>query len=176
MHRLLSASGRPRLVGLVVWLVPLLLVAGCGRATSKVSGQVRFKGTPLPGGQLTFRPDDAKFNTVIAEIDEQGRYEAVLPAGTVKVSVDNRGLEPPSKLDGGAALPLDLPLSPAAKKALQGKKADKPAPPARSDNNDARKPAGRYVPIPDRYYDVTSSGLDFTVQGGDMKHDIELSP
>jgi hypothetical protein len=175
MHRLLFASVRLRLICCVVWLLPLLVVAGCGRATSKVSGKVRFKGTPLPGGQLTFRPDDPKLNPVIAEIDEQGRYEAVLPVGTVKVSVDNRGLEPPAKLDGGAAIPLDLPLSPDAKKALQGKKAERPAPPARSDN-EAKKPAGRYIRIPDRYYDVTTSGLDFTVQAGDMKHDIELSP
>ena len=174
MHRLLFGSGRLRLVCLVVALLPFLVVAGCGRATSKVSGQVLFKGTPLPGGQLTFRPDNPKANPVITEIDEQGRYEAVLPGGRVKVSVDNRGLQPPAKLDGGG-IPLDLPLSPEAKKALQGKKAETPAPPARS-KNDARKPAGRYVPIPDRYYDVDTSGLDFKVEGGDMKHDIELSP
>jgi hypothetical protein len=173
MRRLLFGSGRMRLVCFVVGLLPLLAVAGCGAGKSKVSGQVLFNGAPLPGGQLTFRPGDPKHNPIIAEIDEQGRYEAVLPAGPVKVSVDNRGLQPPPALGGG--LPLDLPLSPEVKKKLMGKKGETPAPPARG-NNDARKPAGKYIPIPDRYYNVDTSGLDFKVETGDMKHDITLTP
>lgn len=158
----------------VALLLPLLLVAGCGGGKSKVSGRVLFKGAPLPGGQLTFRPADPKQNAVIAELDEQGNYEAALPVGEVKVSVDNRGLEPQTSVSGGG-LPLDLPFSAEAKKAFKGKR-EGPAASPTSDNNDAKKPAGKYIPIPDRYYDVDKSGLDFTVGGGDMKHDIELSP
>jgi hypothetical protein len=35
--------------------------------------------------------------------------------------------------------------------------------------------AGRYVKIPDRYYDVSASGLNFKVQIGDQVHDFELT-
>jgi hypothetical protein len=148
-------------------LLPLL--AGCGPGQGKVSGRVLLNGAPLPGGLVTFRPADARQNAVTATIDAQGNYEALLPAGEVKVCVDNRELEPPPVLAG--LQPPGLP--PEVQKAIGGGKADKAAP--RSADKPAEKAAGRYVPIPEKYYAVETSGLQFVVQRGDQKQDIQLT-
>ena len=34
---------------------------------------------------------------------------------------------------------------------------------------------GKYVAIPRKYYDISTSGLKFTVTRGDQTHDIELT-
>jgi hypothetical protein len=162
------------LVGCVALLLPLLALAGCSSGNSKVSGRVLYNGAPLPGGRLTFRPADPRRNSVNAVVDAQGNYEAELPVGEVKVCVDNRELMTTESI--GADLPPGLPFSAEAKKALGGKPAPVvPAAPAEGDNAPA-KPAGRYIPIPSRYYDVDTSGLDFKVEGGSMQHDLTLKP
>lgn len=174
MPGMVFALGRRRSLHCVALLLPLLLVAvGCGTRKSKVSGRVLYKGAPLPGGQMLFRPADPKQNTVSAELDAEGNYEAVLPVGAVKVSVDNRELEPAADLSVG--LPGNLPFSPEAQKAFKGKP-DPAASGAGGENTPPGKPAGKYVKIPSRYYDSEKSGLEFTVESGEMKHDIELKP
>jgi len=147
----------------------LLAVAGCGSGQGQVSGRVLLDGTPVPGGRVTFRPADGRHNSVSAELDREGNYQAVLPAGEVAVSVDNRELEPVPSLGGG--LPAGLP--PEVRKALGGAKAEKPRPTA--PENVPERPSGRYVKIPERYYQSETSELRFTVKGGDQKHDIELT-
>lgn len=174
MRKVGFGCGRRQWIGQVAFLLAVLLVAGCGGGKSKVSGRVLFKGAPLPGGQVTFRPVDPKHNVVLAELDAQGNYEAVLPVGPVKVSVDNRGLEPQGASADG--LPVDLPFSPEAKKVFKGKPESAAPVPSAPDTDARAKPGARYIPIPKRYYDVDKSGLDFKVESGDMKHDIELSP
>jgi hypothetical protein len=149
----------------------VVAVAGCGPGRGKVSGRVLYNGAPLPGGRVTFRPADPRQNTVSAELNERGEYEAVLPAGEVQVSVDNRELEPRTAQGGG--LPPGLPaLSAEARKALGGKGDKSPPKPG---GQAADRPSGRYVMIPTRYHDVETSGLKFTVQSGDQTHNIELT-
>jgi hypothetical protein len=148
----------------------LLVVTGCGPGQGKVSGRVLYEGAPLPGGRVTFRPADASLNSVSAEVDEQGNYTVPLPAGPVQVSVDNRELEPRGRQDG--APPMDLPRDVLEK--LRG--GGKPDPEKRKPPENApQKPTGRYVVIPNRYYDIETSGLEFTVQRGDQNHDIVLT-
>jgi hypothetical protein len=119
---------------------------------------------------VTFRPADARQNSVSAELDEQGNYQAVLPVGEVKVCVDNREWEPsPGPI--GSRLPPDLP--PEVRKALGGAKPDQPPP--KAPENAPRRASARYVKIPDRYYDLETSGLQFTVASGEQKHDLELT-
>jgi hypothetical protein len=150
-------------------LLLLLAAAGCGPGQGTVSGRVLYDGAPLHGGWVTFRPADPRQNSVPARIEADGSYSAVLPAGAVTVSVDNRNLEPqiPSP-------PPPLPkLSPEALKALGNPTPGKAAPAAGGGGPD--KPSGKYVKLPSRYYDVDTSGLDFTVAGGGQQHDIELT-
>ncbi|MCI0380425.1 MAG: hypothetical protein L0215_22805 [Gemmataceae bacterium] len=88
------------------------------------------------------------------------RRRAVLPSGEVKVCVDNRELEPTGPID--FVLPPGLP--PEVAKALQSSKS----------SGQASKSSNRFVRIPEKYHDIETSDLKFTVQGGDQKHDIEL--
>ena len=156
-----------------VRFVPLLLmpvVIGCGPGQAKITGHVLYDGKPLPGGRVTFMPDGAA-NPVTVTLDEQGNYEALLPTGEVKVSVDNRLLEPRPALALG--VPPGLPGGAAAKVA----EARKQAPQKVSGTVDPGmhgKIPGRYVQIPKKYYDYTTSGQQFTVHRGDQTHDIEL--
>jgi hypothetical protein len=141
---------------------------GCEWGKGKVSGRVLFRGAPLPGGRLTFRPADPRLNSVSAELDEQGNYQAVLPVGEVKVSIDNRELEPAAPREIG--VPGNLP--PQVRTMLLNAKADRPPPKPR--DNAPAKSSALYRKIPRRYYDAETSGLQFTVQSGAQLHDIEL--
>ncbi len=151
-------------------LVPLL-AAGCGAGEGKVVGRVLFDGAPLPGGRVTFRPADPGQNTLSAELDRQGNYEIVLPAGEVRVCVDNRELEPPPP-PIASQVPATLP--PEIRGKLLGAAKPDAAPPKPAEDAPV-KPSGRYVKIPERYYTVETSGLKFTVRRGDQKHDITLT-
>jgi hypothetical protein len=150
-------------------LLLLPLVAGCEAGQGQVSGRVLFDGKPLPGGRVTFRPAAPRQNSVSAELDAEGKFQVVLPAGEVQVCIDNRELEP-----RGAAIGTVTPpnLSPEMKKLLGGDRPDR-APPKPPDA--AERPAGRYVPIPERYHALETSGLQFTVKRGEQQHDLELS-
>jgi hypothetical protein len=114
---------------------------------------------------VTFRPADAKQNSVSAELDAQGNYKAALPAGEVLVSVDNRELEPRAP-KSGAGMPNVL--SPEVKKLLGAGTPDKSPP------KSPEKASSRYVKIPTKYYDAETSGLQFTVKSGNQSHDIDL--
>ena len=163
---------RPRRAGLMSGLGLLFLlpvVAGCGSGRGHVYGRVLYEGTPLPGGRVTFRPADPKENSVSAELDADGNYQAVLSAGEVLVSVDNRELEPRGPRDAG--LPSGLPAD--VKKFLGSNKPGQPRPKSRE--TAPGKSSGRYVEIPSRYYSAEKSHLGFTVQGGEQRHDIELT-
>ncbi|TMQ34331.1 MAG: hypothetical protein E6K70_08195 [Planctomycetota bacterium] len=156
------------LLGLLL-LVPIL--AGCGSAQAKVSGQVLYNDAPLPGGRLTFLPVNPEQNAVSAEIDEQGNYQVVLPVGDVQIIVDNRELEPSGPPSAGLPqLPPDI--KPDAMRVLgNAQKSQSRSVPA---ENAPERPPGKYVQIPRRYYDVETSDLIFTVQSGSQTHNIEL--
>ena len=109
-------------LGLVL-LIPVL--TGCSPAIGKVSGKVTYKGQPVPGGLITFRPADPAKNSITVELDTEGRYSATLPAGDVTVIIDNRELEPRPSMP---SMPAGIPLSAEAQAKLRGKA---PRPPPR---------------------------------------------
>ena len=146
-------------------LLFLPALAGCGQPKGQLSGQVMYQGQPLPGGRLTFLPADPKQNPVPAPIDANGHYEVTLPAGDGTISVDNRELQPhPS---GQRPIPpsgIKLPSQEG------GVKAAAAAPTA-----GGGKLAGKYVFIPEKFYDAATSGLKYTVKAGTQTpYDIEL--
>jgi hypothetical protein len=126
---------------------------------------VLLDGKPLPGGRVTFRPENSAFNSVSAELNEQGQYEAVqLPVGRIHVSVDNREFEPrPPRSPISIGLP-NLPPE------LKSKIAAAPSRPAPTNP----KPSGRFVKIPERYYISEPEDLEFIVDANMQQHDIEL--
>jgi hypothetical protein len=148
------------------WLGALLFLpalAGCGQQTGHVSGKVIYNGQPLPGGRLTFRPADPELNSVPALIGADGSYEATPPVGEVTIAVDNSELRPPE--------PGQRPgLPPGFKLPGQGG-AVKAGGAAESAEG---KLTGKYVPIPEKYYQAETSGLKYTVKKGSETYDIKL--
>src|SRR5262249_6385010 len=139
----------------VGWMIVLLpILAGCGPGRGKVTGQVFFEGKPVPGGRVTFRPADPRHNSVSAELDGQGGYEALLPVGDVQACVDNRELEPQPSF--GAPIPAGVPAEVRGKLGGGG-----PSPP--NEDGTSGKPSARYVPIPERYYQVETANLQLQV-------------
>jgi hypothetical protein len=137
---------------------------------AKVSGRVLFKGEPLPGGMVSFRPEDRRVATVSVRLDEQGRYEAVLPIGPVKVCVTNLDLKPPEPRPAGSSLMPDAVPADVREKL-------RAAPPAGAKpGHSASRPPGRYVEIPPRYYNADTAALDFRVEKSGQEHDIPLTP
>ncbi|HVK11264.1 MAG TPA: hypothetical protein VM597_21015 [Gemmataceae bacterium] len=154
-----------------------VLAAGCGPGTGKVSGKVSYLGKPVPAGRITFRPADPRQNAVSAELDAEGNFPAVtLPTGEVTVSIDNREFEPTPPM--GPSVPANIPLPPEVARKL-GQKATAPAPQVdpntTADPPPTARPRGKYLKIPEKYYDAASSGLKFEVTGGDQTKNFELT-
>jgi hypothetical protein len=130
----------------------VLLAAGCNKKqaeadTAEVSGQVFYKGQPLPGGDVIFSAKGGL--TVPAPIDENGNYKIKAPVGDVRLAVDNRRLQE-------------------VRGAREGPRLKRPG---------AEKPTdtkGTYVEIPPKYYSVEESGLTYTVKNESQTHDIKL--
>jgi hypothetical protein len=169
MRLLADGPGWVRFVGPLGLLLVLPVATGCGAGRGKVSGRVLYHGAALPGGSVTFRPADPGQNAVSAVVGEDGHYEAVLPVGEVTVSIDNRRLQPPPNL--GVGLTTGLPLPPEMRKDGAG---TPPEQPGGAEANPTRPP-GHYIKIPDKYYNMETSGLQFTVSGGEQEHDLVLT-
>jgi hypothetical protein len=151
-------------------LLALAAAAGCGPSTARVSGRVLFKGEPLPGGMVSFRPEDRRVATVSVRLDEQGRYEADLPVGMVRVCVTNLDLKPHEPPPAGTS------LIPEAVPAEVREKLQAARPAGAKPGHNAARPPGRYVEIPPRYYNADTSALDFRVEKSGQEHDIPLAP
>ena len=150
-------------------LLPVL--AGCAPKAGHVTGKVTYKGNPVPAGWVQFRPADPARNPVTVELKEDGSFEADLPAGEVAVTIDTRDWEP--RAAGGVpAVPASIPLSPEARAKLGGGSAP---PKAREGEPRAGGRPGKYVPIPAKYSDLTTSRIKFTVKGGPQTETIELT-
>jgi hypothetical protein len=76
-----------RLLSPLAALTAAALMGGCGgHPTFKVSGTVSWKGQPVADGQINFLPDDGSVQPATAKI-ANGRYEARVPAGRMKVEI-----------------------------------------------------------------------------------------
>lgn len=71
-------------------------IVGCSPKTKKIRGKVIYNGNPVPGGLLNFALVEGGGQTTSAQLDENGNFEAVVPSGQVKVTVDNRELKNPT--------------------------------------------------------------------------------
>jgi hypothetical protein len=126
-----------------------------------------------------FRPLDTSQNPVSAVLDQDGKYEAIVPAGEVKITVDNRSLKSPPRGPVGvsgnpegdqrpAGVPKNVPVAP-PKGAMGEATRENNAPPITPQTQ-----VGKYVPIPEKYYDPDTSGLSLKVTRGSQPFNIEL--
>jgi hypothetical protein len=147
----LPAAAARKMSWLVMPLCLLVLIGGCRKTRTSaehadVTGQVIFKGKPLPGGRVTFVAADGFAS--VGDIDEKGNYTINAPVGAVKISVDNSMLR--------------------EKRAAAAKGAGRP------DAGDATVLKGTFVPLPDKFSSPDKSGLTYTVVSGPQKYNIEL--
>jgi hypothetical protein len=139
--------------GLLVVTASLLLAAPVaaakGAKTGDVSGTVRYKGKPLPGGTITFHP--AKGKPIVARIKKDGSFAAKgVPVGETHITVETESLRPKSKdCEAGKNVQKD------------------------KDKKRAKKLRG-YVRIPAMYADREKSGLQKKVLKGKQTFDLYL--
>lgn len=151
----------------------IVLIAGCGRPVGTVSGKVTFMNKPVKGGNVTLVSTEG-LQSCTGDITEEGGYTiANVTAGAYKVCVETASLKPQQrtmgaprgnaakgeKLDPSTVIPEGYHPSNPAEAALAGANA---------------RSAKRYVAIPSRYADPKTTDLEYTVVGGDQKHDLEL--
>jgi hypothetical protein len=128
-----------------------LLAAGCGAGskTSAVSGQVTYKGKPVPKANVSFTPAEGTGLAAAGFTDSGGRYtlgtvstnDGAAP-GKYRVSVIARGPDRPAKPGEGSGMPNEtVPGDPT---------------------------------IPKKYFAPDTSGLTFEVKRGSNRFDIEL--
>jgi hypothetical protein len=172
------------------------LMFGCGpgvKDRGTVKGKVTIGGKALNMGTVTFVTDDNR--TGSATIKEDGSYEMHdAPVGECKISVSIAlpssgkmaapGMMPPGgKMPGGGMPGTGMP-GPGAPGGMGGK--DKGAvkpPPGTIGGGDGQQMSAppqadlsKAVRIPERYAQVDTSGLKFTVKKGEQTYDIPLTP
>lgn len=192
--QLRRVRSRPTLV--LVFAAAVLAAAGCAKS-GKVSGKITLAdGSPLPGGIITFTPEDSSRNPATAVIREDGTYEADVPTGMCKVGIDNRmaGSKQSPVGIGGAPVPPTGGAAGGAKGGppnMMAKLKGGAGPPAASKggvDDIARAAAaagapqgqttipvpGKVVPINSKYMNPVASGLTFEVRGGSNTFDVQL--
>lgn len=144
----------------------LFLVSGCSSKgpVSGLSGNVKYKGTPVTAGTITFTAKaegrDAG-GTYFAAINSDGTYStSQLPDGEFGVAIETESANPNRPtMDqyGGRG---------------KGKMKASPAP---DDAGPAAAAKGGYVKIPPKYSNPKTSGLSVTLTGGKNTQDFELT-
>ncbi len=148
----LRACCRCLLLGLLVSALASTSCKPPKTQTAEVSGTVKFKGQPLPGGRVGFIADGGGA-TGSGTIGEDGTYKVTdAPVGPVHITVDNS--------------------------MLKGEHAPKAAPPKRPDmvaGGPSEAVKGKYVAIHPKYAQSNKTDLTYTVVPGPQTHNIDLN-
>ena len=139
----------------------LLVAAGCGSSSGRVSGKISYKSNPLHGGTVTFQALGEKGWAKTASIAEDGSYNLdELPKGPAQISVETQTVKPnpvgqamAAKMTKGKDIPPEMLKSSPFGQAMQ---------------------ADKYVAIPPKYGKAETSGLTYEVTRGRQQHDINL--
>jgi hypothetical protein len=144
----------------VLVLGALATFVGCGPRMGEVSGVAMFEGKPIPGGLLTFRHSDPSHNSVTYELPREGTFKVEIPVGDVSICIENREFEPkPATMP---AIPPGMNLPPEVIKSMQ------------ASSKESSKVSDRWVKLPEKYYDMETSGLKILVKGGKQQETIEF--
>jgi hypothetical protein len=129
-------------------LVLMAGIAGCGKSDSSVTGEVKYKGHPLPSGTITFLSQSDHKQVASADIVDGHYTIPSIEPGPVKVTVVT---VPPSK---GGQPP-------------HGKAIETPG---------ASESAKQFERIPAKFANQDQSGLTYEVISGPQTKDFELTP
>jgi hypothetical protein len=144
-----------------------VLVVGCGKGGSTVSGKVTYKGETLKRGVVQFFPEGAG-GSFTSPIKSDGTYSIPnVPRGMAKISVISGSAKPPDQMMkgrggmGGAR----------AAKGMQQQREKMAGPPGGASGADASEEGPN---VPTTYNDPEQSGLKVEVTGGKQTHDITI--
>jgi hypothetical protein len=158
----MNITGRPArlqtrlLQGAFLAALAVIFAAGCGKPTGIVSGKVYYRDKLVKSGTVTFVTLDGKTGGR-SDIAEDGSYSIPdLPLGDVRIVVETKSMKPNAMQARARA---NLP---------------KNAPPEGAEYLGGGSSEDRYVQIPDKYSEVGTSGLMYTVLGGPQVFKIEL--
>lgn len=140
-----------------------LALAGCAPGKASVSGNVTYKGKPLPSGKVAFIGSDKQVAS--ADIGPDGSYSiAAVAVGPAKVGVQ-------VATPGKRSIMMGPPGG--EKKMTSGGPKDMAERSAITTGEGAATPAA-VVQIPLEYGNPDTSGLTFTVQRGGNTFNIDL--
>jgi hypothetical protein len=168
--RLLASAGS---VVACLLIVPL---EGCDKAatvapTAKLSGKVVFKGQPLPGGNITFRPKGGG-GPISTGIAPDGTYQVPLPftgEATVTVMTTKPGTDTAKGAEKADKSILDKQLQQTKEKTMSPEEKE------RWQKMYGGQAAGKYVALPGKYRDHKTTPLTVTIKGGDQVEDFNLT-
>ena len=157
-------------------LLPLLMVMGCGKAKGTVKGTVLYKDAkgneaPMPGGFITFVPTESGGRGGTFPINpNDGTFTAEnITVGTMKVlvkSLDSAAGGGGSQGGGrGGGKPSGPPKS--AKDKSQPPNSGGP-PDEVKDKFDRSKTPGKYVPVNAKYQDLEKTPVQVTIEKGEQ--------
>jgi hypothetical protein len=140
------------------------LLAGCfnsrsPQAEGRISGQVKYKGTPVPGGSILFHTDGK--GVYGSPIQADGTYEVRdLPTGTLVVTVETESANPAKKApeyggDKGAKMYAE-------RMKAEGRVAAE------------KSKVGEYRKIPEKYANPKRSPLTVEIVAGRQVKDFDL--
>lgn len=136
-----------------VLCVSIFAASGCSEPKGNVSGVVKFDGSPLPSGKITFICEGGDKPVFSSDIRD-GRYEIKgMPVGAAKITVATYKPSAPVERPPG--------LGPTTRPGT---------------DETSKAPPAKFVEIPSRYGRADSSNLDYTVKPGDQEHEIPLTP
>jgi hypothetical protein len=150
-------------------LLVFLPAAGCGKGSGSLTGKVYFDDQPMPGGTVTFIPEQGGGGGSASINPEDGTYSvANLRPGKMKVIVKpvarggggrpggnpGGGVSGPPKEKGG--IPSGIPAE------------------ARQAYEAGGKTPGKHVPVPLKYQDESKTELTVTVEKGEQEFIIRI--
>jgi hypothetical protein len=125
-------------------LLILALLVGCGKASGTITGTVTFKGEPVQNGTIAAM---SKSGQVVSSSIKDGTFKLdEVPLGESRVAIQSSPPPPPFRSPPKPGEPTPPPP---------------PTPPP-------------FVPLPERYTKVETSGLTIDVKAGSQAKDFEL--
>jgi hypothetical protein len=148
----------------------LVIVAGCKTSATpaKVSGKVTYKNEPVPAGTVTFHTE--KGGIFYYPLNPDGTYSGSdLPTGEMVVTIDTESANPegrPKTTYGGAA-----------GRGKEGATGEDYMKKMKQMGKVPEGPVsqGKYVKIPKKYSDKTTSPFKVTLNKGNNTHNFDLT-
>ncbi|MBM4069309.1 MAG: carboxypeptidase regulatory-like domain-containing protein [Planctomycetes bacterium] len=149
----------------VAMFIAALAVAGCGKSSGSLSGNVSYQGKPVTGGVMLLV--DAKGRNFPASLNADGTYKCPeIPPGDYTVTINTSALKGTDNQEGTAKM---------LEKQGLGNDAGSKQPKDLAKVKEMSTGAGKLVSIPPKYASTTTSTLTVKVEGGKQIQDFTLT-